>query len=274
MKSSNYEFHTHSDPEFPFIFNKHAVERARYPIPHWHESIEIVCGIDGKGEVLNDMQTISVGKGDIVVINSESLHGMRAREGKFSYFYFIIDKSFTDAFGITVEMQRFTESFRDEKIAALFRKISVEMERRDGFYQQAVRSLAIEMLVRLCRMHFTRDSQSTEKQNAGKLAMVKAGIDIIRKRYAEEITVEEICDEIGYSKFYFCHGFKECTGKTVIEYINCLRCNHARMLMRYGGHNVSESARMSGIPNLSYFSKIYKRYIGILPSEEKIGIAQ
>ncbi len=271
MKSSYYEFHTHPDPDFPFIFRKQTVKRDQYPNSHWHESIEIVCCVEGKGEVMNDMQAIPMEAGDVVVINSESLHAMRAIEGRFTYYYFIIDKSFTDAFGITVEMQRFSESFRDEKVGALFQKIRQEMEQKKGFYQQAVRSLATEMLVRLCRMHIQQNQKGLEKQNAGKLAMVKAGIDIIRKRYAEEITVEEICADIGYSKYYFCHGFKECTGKTVVEYINCLRCNHARMLMRYGGHNVSESARMSGISNLSYFSKIYKRHIGILPSEEKIG---
>ncbi|EOU1921198.1 helix-turn-helix domain-containing protein, partial [Clostridium perfringens] len=44
----------------------------------------------------------------------------------------------------------------------------------------------------------------------------------------------------------------------------------ARNLILYNGYTISESAYKSGFNNLSYFSKTYKKYMGLLPSEEKI----
>jgi AraC-like DNA-binding protein len=60
------------------------------------------------------------------------------------------------------------------------------------------------------------------------------------------------------------------TGKTLVEYINIVRCEHARELLSSGSFNVGESAEQCGFQDISYFSRIYKKYIGILPSEEKV----
>ncbi|ELP5185316.1 helix-turn-helix transcriptional regulator, partial [Clostridium perfringens] len=72
------------------------------------------------------------------------------------------------------------------------------------------------------------------------------------------------------SKYYTCRTFKEVTGKTILDYINHIRCINARNLILYNGYTISESAYKSGFNNLSYFSKTYKKYMGLLPSEEKI----
>ncbi|EOU2011906.1 helix-turn-helix domain-containing protein, partial [Clostridium perfringens] len=58
--------------------------------------------------------------------------------------------------------------------------------------------------------------------------------------------------------------------QTILDYINHIRCINARNLILYNGYTISESAYKSGFNNLSYFSKTYKKYMGLLPSEEKI----
>jgi len=61
--------------------------------------------------------------------------------------------------------------------------------------------------------------------------------------------------------------FRAYTGMPVIHYINTLRCDYARKLITENGCNVSEAALMVGISNLPYFTRLYKRHMGVLPSK-------
>ena len=54
-----------------------------------------------------------------------------------------------------------------------------------------------------------------------------------------------------------------------MEFLNSLRCREARILILSGKCNVAEAARQCGVENLSYFSRMYRRYMGVLPSQEK-----
>ena len=84
--------------------------------------------------------------------------------------------------------------------------------------------------------------------------------------HPEPFSMDSVCRETGFSKSYICHTFKEVTGQTVLDYVNFLRCNHARSLLASGKYNVGESALQSGFSNLSYFSRTYRRIMGELPS--------
>ena len=84
-----------------------------------------------------------------------------------------------------------------------------------------------------------------------------------------EAGLEDLANEAGFSKYHFARLFKEMTGQTVLNYVNFLRCNHARSLLASGKYNVGESAIQSGFSNLSYFSRTYRRMMGELPSVQR-----
>jgi AraC-like DNA-binding protein len=101
-----------------------------------------------------------------------------------------------------------------------------------------------------------------------KLSYVKSTLTFIRRKHKEHITLNQICDYVGLDKFYLCHLFKQITGETIVEYINFIRCEYAKKYLASGDFTVIECAEQSGFPDSSYFSRVYKRYMGVLPSEE------
>ena len=72
---------------------------------------------------------------------------------------------------------------------------------------------------------------------------------------------------MGLSKYHFIRKFKEATGQTVVSYINAVRIEHAERMLREGEHSVAQVAEACGFPNHSYFSKVFARLRGVLPSE-------
>ena len=82
----------------------------------------------------------------------------------------------------------------------------------------------------------------------------------------EEITIDDLSQFAGYSRAHLSRQFKKATGLSIVEYINYIRCTNAHTMLVGENKTVSEVALECGFSNMSYFSKIYKRVIGKLPS--------
>ena len=79
--------------------------------------------------------------------------------------------------------------------------------------------------------------------------------------------LDEVCSEIGVSKCYFCHIFKEVTGMTAIKMLNFIRCQEVKIVFFNSEGNIWETAHKCGFENMSYFTKTYKLIMGELPSK-------
>ena len=127
--------------------------------------------------------------------------------------------------------------------------------------------MVLSILVHISRNYIIGLRDASSEKNTKK-AMVKKAIKYIRKNYSNPLSLDEIAAGIGFSRYYFCHIFKEMTGMSVISYINLIRCENAKSLMLLRKYSISEIALMCGFENFSYFSKTYKKYMGRLPSED------
>ena len=69
------------------------------------------------------------------------------------------------------------------------------------------------------------------------------------------------------SEKYFRTLFKKRYNTTPTQYIIHLRLNTAAKLLHIGGFTVAEIATMVGIPDVYYFSKLFKKHFGVSPSK-------
>lgn len=68
------------------------------------------------------------------------------------------------------------------------------------------------------------------------------------------------------SEGYFCNVFKETMGMTATEYINGLRVKRAADLLTATDMSVTEAALCSGFSDLNYFSRVFKKQMGVTPN--------
>ncbi|WP_051004528.1 helix-turn-helix transcriptional regulator [Paenibacillus sp. OSY-SE] len=95
---------------------------------------------------------------------------------------------------------------------------------------------------------------------------VLASIDFVQKHYREEIRLDQICRHASLSKTYFCDVFKAYTGKTFNEYLNDLRLQHATEQLLKPDVTIAEACRAVGFRDLTHFSRMFKKCIGVSPS--------
>ena len=265
MGSTAFERHVHEDPHYPIIFHANNLSSARNDfMTHWHDSPELLYFYSGSGVITLNTEQIRAGIGDVVVINSSVLHTVRSLTPSCSYYCLIADRAYCEELGFEVGDTLLHNVVRDPEVSACFERIVRETQQQALYYKAAVRSAVTELLLLLFRRYVSERSPSTRKEH-GKMEMVRQAIAFLRQHYQEEIAVEDLCELTGFSKYYFCRSFKEVTGLTAVEYRNILRCEQARRLI-LEGKAVGEAAELTGFHNLSYFSKVYQKHMGTLPS--------
>lgn len=101
-----------------------------------------------------------------------------------------------------------------------------------------------------------------------KIRKVETVIHYMAEYYPEPIHLEQLADILQISSSYLGSIFKEVTGKSPIDYLINIRINKAKELLR-DGYMVTETAQKVGFGDVFYFSKCFKKQVGMSPTDYK-----
>ncbi|WP_211748431.1 response regulator [Paenibacillus sp. Marseille-Q4541] len=85
--------------------------------------------------------------------------------------------------------------------------------------------------------------------------------------YVKELSLEEVAEHIGLNPHYFSKMFHERCGVTFIDYLTSLRIGKAQELLADPKQVVKEISVQIGYRDPNYFSRVFKKMVGVSPSE-------
>ena len=91
----------------------------------------------------------------------------------------------------------------------------------------------------------------------------------IMQHYSFSIGVESIAEYLHLESAYLMRIFKKETGQTINGYLTNYRINMAIEIMKTKNYQIQEISSMVGYQDPKYFSKVFKKITGFLPSEYK-----
>lgn len=89
----------------------------------------------------------------------------------------------------------------------------------------------------------------------------------IEEHYTEDISLESVALEFKFHPNYLSKLFKDETGVNFIDYITGLKIGKARELLADIRYNVYDVAQKVGYKDAKYFTKVFKKVVGVTPSE-------
>ena len=91
----------------------------------------------------------------------------------------------------------------------------------------------------------------------------------ISGNYSLNISVEDIAASAGISRTTLFRAFKEITGISPVEYLTRFRTDRAARLLMETDLSVSAVSNSVGYEDSLYFSKVFRKYKGISPTEAR-----
>lgn len=249
-----------------------------YP-PHWHLPGEIIAPLVNTYEVTVADQTLSLSPGDVLVIASSELHSIKApRTGvryildfSTSLFDQLPDLSFILALIqpccllTAAAMPQVTAQLVD-----ILRRIEVEHNSDTEVFRDAeICSLLVHFFVLVGRYavnmeKFQSLAPPKQQEYADRFVSV---CDYINSHCTENLTLEQVSEQAGFSKYHFARLFRELTGTTVHNYVTNRRILYAQSLLADEALSVTEVSMRSGFNSLATFNRIFKKQMGCTPSE-------
>lgn len=87
----------------------------------------------------------------------------------------------------------------------------------------------------------------------------------IKLHYTEDLTLQVLAQTFHLNPSYLCRVFKEKHNINLIDYINRVRIENAKLLVESTARSVNEIAEMVGFSDYRYFTRVFKKYEGIAP---------
>lgn len=103
--------------------------------------------------------------------------------------------------------------------------------------------------------------------NSTKEKHVQDIISYIEQHYADELTLDQVQNNIHLNKFYLSKTFKEVTGTTIFQYLLERRIYAAKLLLIEGNHKITDICLATGFKHLSHFSRSFKHITGLSPEQ-------
>ena len=80
------------------------------------------------------------------------------------------------------------------------------------------------------------------------------------------ITLAKACEQIGVTRSYLCHAVREKFGMTFSEYVHQEKIARAKRLLLSTPLSVNDIAEQLGYGSPAYFTRVFKKLTGVLPS--------
>ena len=240
---------------------------------HLHDAVEIVYINSGEVCVYINNEEIFMKSGDIILINRNIMHYIEnLNSASITYTQFEMREYFnlsydTDLYSFISRNNILPYYFSQEKseLKEIFFALKKEMKEKRAYYELYIKSYIGLLVPFMLRNNLIADyGRETTKKTEIFLPLA----EYIEKNYTQPISLDDCCGKISMTKFELCHKFKHATGRTVTEYINYVRINHAKHFLQKNT-NSTETAFLCGFSSVQYFNRTFKKYTGYTPGEYK-----
>ena len=237
---------------------------------HFHPFTEFYYILDGNGKFSIEDKVIDASKDDFFIINSNVGHSIYSKEDdNLNYISFGVDSIFVKTVNNDEEFDEDKYIYKNidentDKFINFFKEINVEFNSNDIYSKSMANAKASEFVIQLLRKYKDEFLITNDIKINKQIDYIKNFID---NNYAEDIKLENLSKMAYMNKFHLISEFKQSYRVTPIEYLILKRIEITKNLLISTNHSMEEISSIVGFNSQSYFNQVFKKKVGLTPSQ-------
>ncbi len=261
----------------PIIYGESSIKHHRFSFgpnsqctaPHWHERIELLYVRKGTMNITVGQRLCTVNSGGVAVAAPCELHGATSGIDGVLYDVFMFDVS--DLKNSTFASDEyinpvisgnigFINPLYDPQLCDILdTMLNLLEKKKSGERALLILGKMYEILGIIYKYSILQSAVVTDKR-------LDNVLEYINRNFKSSLSTGDLCKKFGYDEAYFCRRFKAVTGLSVIKYIHALKLEKACEYIKIGSP-IGEAAKECGFGDAGYFSRCFKLYFGMSPTE-------
>jgi AraC family transcriptional regulator len=185
-----------------------------------------------------------------------------------TYFYIDLqDRLFDPGSGITAPTITPRLLFFDQAVWDTALKLKAEVGNSDSSNRQYIEALSIVLVHELIRLEQTTSGAVRPLRGGLPARQQKRLAEFIEEHLAEEISLTALAGLVDLSLYHFARAFRQSFGVPPHRYHMNRRMDRARSLLRRSAFSVTQIGNQIGFRETSSFTRAYRKYAGVTPSE-------
>lgn len=264
------------NPEILYAFDPWNKKESEHEM-HTHDFLEISILLEGQAYYFVDDTWHDIQAGQILVLNPGVRHAEQQLADTFSHQLHIGIKNIAlhglpRNFLPNKKSQLAIGEYQYKVIDKAWQLVT-ELDHEESDYHLLGKGIIIEMIVYILRGLEQQQATSTKpfisKTEKKQTQLVTNVIYYLENHYTEDISLDQLARENYVSTAYLSKTFKDATNMSPINYLIQLRLKNAHEMLKdeEPSTTVKQVASAVGYNDAYHFSKLFKKYYGVSPSQ-------
>ncbi len=158
-------------------------------------------------------------------------------------------------------------AYLSNNLLTLISNFETEFQNRQFGYQFVLDSLSMEISISLIRSLRNNMPEMTELRKYSAKKEINFAVDYLWENYTNEFSLSVLSSIVNLSPYYFVRLFKAQTGKTPYEYYMEIKIKKALTYLKSKNYSITEVGYILGFSSHSHFTSVFKKKVGVTPSE-------
>ena len=261
MKISGYlSFATAADKKLPFYVASIGNPKFQTIVhrPLGINDYQLLYTVSGTGCCFINGKTYNIRKNNLIYLSPNTPHEYHSTS-KWETLYITFNGFGIDKFLKSESSVHFIPDSFD--FAEHYRKL-YSLRQNPDLYKES--SIALYSFL----LSLTEQLSNPKKKSQNRVHMMTRAMHYLSEN--NNINLSDIADEFNISKEHFCRIFKEYTGYRPFEYVNRIKIQKAKELLKNTSYSIGEISIYAGYESHSSFTHLFKKYTGMTPAEYRL----
>ena len=275
--SGDYETVEYDTKKYVMLYDN--VQNEAYPI-HWHDAVEIIMPLKNEYKITVGETEYLLPENDVIIVPPGELHSMPAIPGR--RLIFQCDNSVLSDVTVLEPVTRVMvspiviNSSLNKDLHKLAQKTMLDIQ---SLYTSNSELSDVKIYLKVIELFMAISEIQLQQQKVimdcddEKLGEYNEKFGTVLKyidnNYMYDITLDQLADVAGYSKYHFSRIFKQYNSMSYLQYINARRTKAAETLLLDPEIPITEVAMRSGFKSLTTFNRIFKDIKHCTPTDFK-----